>query len=179
MYRPSRERWAELCQRAEQAIYWLNTPDGAFYLDVWSIAVYPACTCSIWCILYHLLPPDGLNAYVWSQSVCCVIIQLKAFEQSEDHHHRWLLNMADAIIQEWAKKAPHNAPRTRLSALPDLLRSTGMDDPSASSFLHDLFASGPSTTSAAANYDSTSELLLPDETMLDFSCLDPMWFEQV
>lgn len=42
-YRPTRERWMALVQRVEDAVHWLNTPDGAFYLDVWSNTVYPAC----------------------------------------------------------------------------------------------------------------------------------------
>lgn len=43
-YRPSKERWLDLRQRAEQAVYWLNSSEGSFYLDVWSNTVYPACT---------------------------------------------------------------------------------------------------------------------------------------
>lgn len=46
-FKPSRERWLLLCQRAEQAIYWMSSPDGAFYLDIWSMTIYPACGCLI------------------------------------------------------------------------------------------------------------------------------------
>jgi len=42
-YRPPKDRWQSLRHRTEQAIYWLSTSDGAFYLDVWSICIYPAC----------------------------------------------------------------------------------------------------------------------------------------
>ncbi|WVF69042.1 hypothetical protein IAT40_003816 [Kwoniella sp. CBS 6097] len=41
-FRPSRDRWVSLCQRAEQAVYWFNTLDGSFYLDIWSNTVYAA-----------------------------------------------------------------------------------------------------------------------------------------
>ncbi|OCF35093.1 hypothetical protein I316_03133 [Kwoniella heveanensis BCC8398] len=81
-FRPSRDRWVSLCQRAEQAVYWLNTPD-----------------------------------------VCCVIIHLKAFEESQDPHHRWLLELANTVIQQWASQQSGNQTRARLAALSDLLSS--------------------------------------------------------
>ncbi|WWC69091.1 uncharacterized protein I206_103027 [Kwoniella pini CBS 10737] len=98
-FRPSRERWVNLCQRAEQAVYWLNSPDGAYYLDVWSITVYAA--------------------------FCCVIIHLKVFEESKDPHHQWLLEMSNTIIQQWAYQQPNNQVRKRLASFSDLLMSIG------------------------------------------------------
>nr|XP_018263463.1 uncharacterized protein I303_03332 [Kwoniella dejecticola CBS 10117]OBR85621.1 hypothetical protein I303_03332 [Kwoniella dejecticola CBS 10117] len=98
-FRPSRDRWVNLCQRAEQAVYWLNSPDGAYYLDVWSITVYAA--------------------------FCCVIIHLKVFEESKDPHHQWLLEMSNTIIQQWANQQPNNPVRRRLASFSDLLMSVG------------------------------------------------------
>ncbi|WWC93569.1 hypothetical protein V866_000404 [Kwoniella sp. B9012] len=96
-FRPSRDRWISLCQRAEQAVYWLNSPDGAYYLDVWSITVYAA--------------------------FCCVIIHLKAYEESKDPHHQWLLDMSNTIIQQWADQQPDNPVRRRLASMSDLMTS--------------------------------------------------------
>ncbi|WWC87422.1 uncharacterized protein L201_002311 [Kwoniella dendrophila CBS 6074] len=89
-----------LCQRAEQAVYWLNSPDGAYYLDVWSITVYAA--------------------------FCCVIIHLKAYEESKDPHHQWLLAMSNTIIQQWADQQPSNPTRRRLASFSELLNSVGL-----------------------------------------------------
>nr|XP_019006740.1 uncharacterized protein I203_00333 [Kwoniella mangroviensis CBS 8507]OCF70201.1 hypothetical protein I203_00333 [Kwoniella mangroviensis CBS 8507] len=96
-FRPSRDRWVNLCQRAEQAAYWLNSPDGAYYLDVWSITVYAA--------------------------FCCVIIHLKAYEESKDPHHQWLLDVSNTIIQQWADQQPDNPVRRRLASMSDLMTS--------------------------------------------------------
>nr|XP_019044460.1 hypothetical protein I302_06371 [Kwoniella bestiolae CBS 10118]OCF23390.1 hypothetical protein I302_06371 [Kwoniella bestiolae CBS 10118] len=98
-FRPSRDRWVSLCQRAEQAVYWLNSPDGAYYLDVWSITVYAA--------------------------FCCVIIHLKVYEESRDPHHQWLLEISNTIIQQWAAQQPNNPVRKRLASMSELLTSVG------------------------------------------------------
>ncbi|KAL7423535.1 hypothetical protein Q5752_001115 [Cryptotrichosporon argae] len=180
-YRPGRERWLELCQRTERAIHWMNTSEGAFYLDVWSFTIYPA--------------------------FCCVIIEAKAFEESGSANHRELLRLADAVIGHWAAQAPQNPLRARLAALSSLLCSvattalppdtgivsTGLT-PAATDLLagplggqnasgssadeinqrvSDLFANA--TTNSEAGFDSSAF----DQMCADAIGLDPIWFEHV
>jgi hypothetical protein len=158
-YRPSRDRWQSLKQRAEQAVYWLNTADGAFYLDVWSICIYPACQSQS--IAVRNTAED---------LVCCVIIFLKAFEESNDPNHKWLLDMADNVIQQWASLYPKNPVRSRLAAMSGLLHSVAESNLASPSRPANLFGT--------SGYDD--QYLDPisfGHLAFDGSSLDPMWFE--
>ncbi|GFZ44923.1 hypothetical protein JCM24511_02649 [Saitozyma sp. JCM 24511] len=174
-YRPTRERWMALVQRVEDAVHWLNTPDGAFYLDVWSNTVYPA--------------------------FCCVIICLKLVEESGDPHHRTLLNLADTAIQQWAMQSPSDPVRNRLAAMSALLRSIGTESMTTTTTLpvqdmafdnivtHDpgfdavafdqmvqgLFSDGSTTSSLATGFDPMAF----EQTGMEALGLDPLWFEHV
>jgi hypothetical protein len=158
-YRPSRDRWQNLKQRSEQAVYWLNTADGAFYLDVWSICIYPAC--------------QSRSFAAWNRaeySVCCVIIFLKAFEESNDPNHKWLLDMADNVIQQWALLYPKNPVRSRLAAMSGLLRSVAETKFTSPSIPTDLFATN-------SHDNQILDSMNFGHLAFDGSSLDPMWFE--
>ncbi|ORY35063.1 hypothetical protein BCR39DRAFT_563621 [Naematelia encephala] len=40
-FRPAPQRWPTLVDRALTAVAWLLTPQGAFYLDIWDMMIYP------------------------------------------------------------------------------------------------------------------------------------------
>ena len=158
-YRPSRDRWQSLRQRSEQAVYWLNTADGAFYLDVWSICIYPACQSRL------IIVRNTAD-----KIVCCVIIFLKAFEESNDPNHKWLLDMANNVIQQWASLYPKNPVRARLAAMSGLLHSVAEGNLTSPTIPTNLFA----TSSHDNQYSDSMNF---GQLAFDGSSLDPMWFE--
>lgn len=161
-FRPSRQRWVELCSRAEQAVYWMQSPDGAFYLDTWSCTSYPACRS------LHV-------ADLALTAVCCVIIFHKALEESKDPHHKWLLELADGIIQQWAKNLPEDKIRQKMAALSTLLSSTASVDLSVASLtVQDLLWTDPGSAGSGGSGTDYME-------QMGFNAfgLDPMWFENV
>ena len=106
--------------------------------------------------------------------VCCVIIFLKAFEESNDLNHKWLLDMADNVIQQWASLYPKNPVRSRLAAMSGLLRSVAESHSTSPNGLNSLFAGNGLNTQ-----DPVVDPLNFGSFAFDGSSLDPMWFELV
>lgn len=104
--------------------------------------------------------------------VCCVIIFLKAYEMSNDLNDKWLLEMADNIIQQWALLYPENPVRSRLAAMSGLLRSVAESNSTSPTLLNNLFGSN------GVN-ELDPEQMNFGHLAFDGSSLDPMWFELV
>ncbi|WWD18843.1 hypothetical protein CI109_103298 [Kwoniella shandongensis] len=75
-FRPDTSRWTNLILKAQQVIDWLATPLGAFHLDIWSITIYPL--------------------------VCCAMIQLRSYRDTNDCVALQYLEKANTITQAWA-----------------------------------------------------------------------------
>lgn len=96
---------------------------------------------------------------------------LKALEESKDAHHRWLLEMADTILQQWAQQMPSDRVRQRTAAMSGILRAASPKDTTVPMTVKDLLWTGPNLEEDALNG--------VDSLGFDTFGLDPMWFENV
>jgi hypothetical protein len=103
-----------------------------------------------------------------------VIIFLKAFEESNDLNHKWLLEMADNVVQQWASLYPNNPVRSRLAAMSGLLRSVAESHSTSPNGLNNLFA-----PNGLGSQDLALDPMNFGSLAFDGSSLDPMWFELV
>ncbi|ORY28188.1 fungal-specific transcription factor domain-domain-containing protein [Naematelia encephala] len=86
-FRPSTARWIRLVRRSAEAIHWLSKKEGIFYLDVWHIVVYSL--------------------------VVCTIIQTHDYLTSGNTSTRESLQLANKVVQSWAKSSDGEHPRKR------------------------------------------------------------------
>ena len=96
---------------------------------------------------------------------------LKALEESKDAHHRWLLEMADTIIQQWAEQMPSDRVRQRTAAMSGLLRTASSRETTIPMTVKDLLWTAPGSES-----DTMGGL---DSLGFETFGLDPMWFENI
>ncbi|KAK8864133.1 hypothetical protein IAR55_001379 [Kwoniella newhampshirensis] len=86
-FRPDSSRWPDLVRKSQQAIDWLVTSMGQFYLDIWAITIYPL--------------------------VCCALVQLRAYQKSSDPIALVYLDSAYQIVHDWATPKADEAGRAR------------------------------------------------------------------
>lgn len=152
-YRPSPARWAALLARGEQAVQWFSTSEGALYLDVWSAVLYPAGKCAPRSSHSQDANVPGI--------VVCVIIALKALEQTKDRRYRALLQAADKVIQDWAAQRPRDSLRSRYAALSSLLCAAGVEESATTITVDEFFSPECSRESGlgAGQYDMVDPTL--------------------
>lgn len=85
-------------------------------------------------------PSSDPDAMLTLEVVVCVIIALKALEQTKDRRYRTLLQAADKVIQDWAAQRPRDSLRSRYAALSSLLCAAGVEESATTITVDEFFS---------------------------------------
>lgn len=106
-YRPPLGRWDSMVLAAQRAIAWAATDQGAYYLDVWALLVYPLVICTI----------IQLRAYVATRSPAAresILLAQSAFTKWDTDKRRTrkriIIDLLDVIVSATEPEPEEPAP---------------------------------------------------------------------